>query len=425
MRNACALLGLLTVGCLTTPPRPGGAGDGGSDGGGKNVDAGPLEPWPADLAFREYAVARIDDDNKDDLLVINNGDDPATRGVYVLLGRDDDMFGLGWNTFIATDPVRPMRVDARDVQGADGTDVLVVGRTDPAGELFLLVHDGAQAPSYPDSWARFLGTDNANGTTNPYHVTGGDLDGDSLVDIVAGNIFQPFHVEMTEWSMAGLEAARLYPIPPRMGEGAWSDVITAGLHVIDPSRSDLVFARQNGHSQIYGGDNVLEPPPTDFDFTNSGESSVYVEIANLDADPRPEVVAGSGTQIRTWFVEPIASPDFDEPAGLPEIFEILVADLNRNGAPEIVTLGRDPTPAMHVVRDVVVDRIMGTTIWPLESSVLADCPTFTPTHLVYGDFDGDLLVEVLAIAPDGEFVCRRLVVADASAELEPCGMRCL
>ena len=268
---------------------------------------------------RGVAVGDLNGDGKPDLATANF----ETNTVSVLLGNGDGTFGARTDFGAGPDPAA---IAIADVNRDGKLDLVVVNETTaevPAGGSFvngtvsvLLGNgDGTFGPK----------TDFGTGKL-PISVGIGDLDGDGDLDLVVGNSYSHTVSVLLGNGDGGFAPKSDLGIPG--GSVALADLNADG-------KPDLVVG-SGGIAILLGNGDGTFGPRTDY------EGGPLVSVGDMNSDGKPDLVAGTGGNASTVSVR-LGNGDGtfgakqDFLLGTHYVRLVAIADLNGDGAPDVVT----------------------------------------------------------------------------------------
>jgi hypothetical protein len=311
---------------------------------------------------RSVAVADINTDGKPDLVVVNKTDSTAS----ILLGNGDGTFQAQLTSYVGSSP---NAVAVADVNG-DGKEDLVVAdgsRTYPGNVPVLLGNrDGTFQPA-----VKF------NTGANPYSVAVADLNDDGRLDIVAINErSNTASVLLGDVPMV-LSINRASPPGPITSDSSVTYMVTFNEPVtgVDPTDFSLALNGVTAKTPV-----IVNGSGAVYSVTVNGVSGYGTLGLNLvdhgtikDLDGNPLQPAGVvAFQPQQTFVATSVATGTRIPA-------VVVADLNRDGKPDLVVVDTN---------DNMVDVLLGNGNGTFESPQ-AFAVGAHPEFLAVGDIIGD------------------------------------
>jgi hypothetical protein len=443
---------LAVSGCLSTPgPNETDAGRGSGDASTTTDASSSDAPTATDASTGTDAIAvgmgtsfppamtdvditgawsgDLNGDQVDDVLLLSDTGDPASAGVYVLLGQLDS--GVPeYHQFLASGTEAPLAVTATQLDGVGALDIVVYDvqydSMDPADSLAYL-------RAYIGAGVTFTEPPVEN------HVTAVQLDewkprtpGEE-VKMIAARI--DVNATAPGFAVVHHRGAFVLTIP------SWSNFNwqqTAPEVLIDEGCSglgavpndtnpvdDLIlwtdqapevrWLVNDGHG-AFARSNVLAAPPAPDE----------AQLFDMDGVDPLDVVGYLDTGIQAIPTDDVADPNGSFLDGQSYISnmdgfrEILVMDTNQPGIderPEIIVASADcegPTtdPCLLMIRNAYIHTASGE-LRTDQSWVRYFLPAgFVPDAVVHGDFDGDAVDEVVIFSSDGSQDCVR--IADAT-----------
>jgi hypothetical protein len=324
-------------------------------------------PITSDLnQSKSMALGDVDGDGDLDLVVGNDGDGAGEVNRLYL----NDGAGDPWDTVSGIDIVAADAHDSYD---------MLLGDVDRDGDLDLIAINHGNFPSGEpnrlylndgsgDPWDTLGGVDITSDVSSSQSGALGDVNGDGYLDLVVGNL-------------AGPAVKRLYlndgsgdPWDTVSGVNITADIIrttSVALGDVDGDGDlDLVAGAINDPggevNRLYLNDGSGDPWDTASGVVISADSHVThsVALADIDADGDLDMVAGNananspGAVNRLYFNNGTTSPfagvqGIDITSETLMTKEILVADVNGDGALDIVTSNMESDPNRLYVRDTV------------------------------------------------------------------------
>lgn len=427
------VLAVVASGCLGDPSPPGADMDDAavrdaaildaalSDGAaldGPEADALPpggasFPPGDITVNLIASAVADIDGDGRDDLLLANDTGDDATRGVFVLLGGTDRQLDR-YHAYLEVGDAIPVAVTAADLNGDDAVEVIVFGRIADTVTGRLLVFPGAGGGAFGAPMTRdtphALYTDEYRLAT----VTTGAFAGNDNLDIAIGSNSAVAVLTVDAWdALFGTNSFTLIEFTDENPNHILG-VAPAGTSA---TRDDLVIAQvgwvtlvDNGGDGAFDGARHTNPLPIT---ALSGAT-----IAQLD-DTGAADVLGNGLVVG----ERVGAVLVDSAGGAAyrgELTDVLYYDamrvlaLDADPRPDVVVLTRGPLRFrlhLNLAFDAAPepDALVFTTTRPdfdPELEGVADAVSFQ-----VGQFDGDAPLELYAHTATGAAVCVEVLAA--------------
>ncbi len=318
------------------------------------------------------AVGDINEDGFPDLVTANSG----ANTISVLLGSGTGTFGSAVSYSVGTSP---RAVAIGDFNGDARPDIAVANSGSNTVSLLVGAGDGtfAAAVSSP-----------VGGT--PVAIAIGDIDGDGNADIVTAN-----NSTNDETVLLG------------NGNGTFRSALTAGAGVGPSSiaigdvnadgKADLLVANGggNGIAVLLGnGDGTFRGRTDALGVTPSGPDQVWVTIADLNGDGRPDMVAAisasNSVSVRLGNGDGTFGTAVIYAAGsTPE--NVLIADLNRDGKPDLVFADYN---------DSTVTVLLATGGGAFAPAVSYPAGS-GPQALALGDLNGDGKLDIVVANIDG------------------------
>lgn len=461
---------MLTTGCLSVPgpadgPRDaavdagpsadggdGGDGDGGGDGGVACTARPPGTPSvfaPTPAGLRPGAVADLNCDGRDDLLLLNIPRTSQSQGVYVMLGRPQGV-GSVHDGFLPTGSAEPYHVMASDFTADGRLDLLVLAGEDSGGTpdndravLFAFEASGAGPASFtargrveltPAGFPNF-----APSYYLPCHLARAQLDDDPALELVITDYDGIVTAEVTSFAPLALADVREVPVPvAAIGGANWNALQVQPIPSrLAPGRQDLIVQTQwvtiilangSGGLALVGSSFV----PSTADSPGFGGGMYFL---NLDGGDMPDVFGVGGDGAGAVLLESGQATRVDwrflasSSLGLPDrkVDWSGVGPLGGDARADLVLLDRDEMAGGPARLLLLTD--LGVVLSPpsvgaqaaLSRSFAAPQP-LRPDTVIVGDFDGVPPAEVVAI--DGQtpaITCVRVAAGGAALEACPAG----
>ncbi len=407
---AMLLLGAGCLGDLDKPDAPdGGSIDGspGGDGGG-DPDAGDTVQLPGDVAIRiTTLVADLNGNGAPDLVLLNDPQTVADRGVLVYFDRREDFFAAP-DQFLPTDELHPLVAAVGDFVGGAALDLMVVANDDSAAP-YVFAFEGSGQSTFSQVVERgFPGravSAGSVGDETPVFATRAFVVGshDQSPGLVFGDSDQALYVSVPDWTMV------------TASDDVSIDVGTTTMNVALPipsaedDRNDLLVLDNQGgfwltnNGSVSGG---FQTGPASSALWENNNRAFFV--FDIEGDGIPDFMTLDQMQLHvgalSWaaddltvdvrlmdpapsfgdsFGDSLFAADIDGEAGM----DLLVLDDVKPGSPDDEHFG------LHVARNIMnVDSDTISTASgdiDVESSFVGD-----PTRVVAGDFDRDGTVEV-------------------------------
>jgi len=397
-----------------------GDGDAGADGA--SLRRYPPSSNPAVLTLRALAVADLDGDGAEDL-VVSNALETTTRGVFVFPGRrgfDVDAFGSYLRTSARALDLTPAFAD-----GDDRLDLVTVGRDRIAGVLGLLeVHLARGAPLEFAAPLLFQweleGFPDGGGTlpdAPPVRVIARDVTRDDVVDFVVADTTRIAFLSPTCFEPVAFAQSVATPLSLSSPMTGIVDV-----HFV-PARGAIddrivVFGRER--LSIFEVPFTPGVPPSPvvtgaLPFADADADRIGSATADTDGDGLRELLVYAGDSLHAVTLEAvptITTMDLDS-FTLDNDFDALhVLDVNGNAAPDVVLLDSNALPNLGTSSLVLVldlftrEDALESPIAPVSHKLERG---FDPELIAAGDFDGeDDDLEIVVFDVDGAAACVRL-----------------
>jgi hypothetical protein len=324
----------------------------------------PFEPLSVGLLPRAVAVADVNGDGKPDLVVAQGYLNPSSGklydvGVSVLLGRGDGTFAPPQTIALAFNPysvaVADVNGDGRpDIVVTEGTFNPTTGNWDNNG-VSVLLGRGDGTFRHPQTFAL---------KSHVVAVAVADVNGDGKPDLVVANP-GTYNPTTNRFDNGGVDVLLgrsdgTFGPPQTFDAGFYGTSSVAVADVNGDGRPDIVTGGAFGISVLPGnGDGTFGPPQTlesnapSQNSHNPGRFSPHsVAVADVNGDGKPDiVVAGSpstfvaGGNYENFTLSVLlgnGEGTFQKPQTLPvdtALYSVVVADVNGDGRPDIVTGG--------------------------------------------------------------------------------------
>ncbi len=434
------------VGCLSDPDAASRAdaadhgadaavGRGDADPGADAMPAGPGTAFPpvgTEVNIEAGAVADVNGDGVDDLLLASRTGFASSNGVYVLLGQA----GVGvpdFHEFFGTGAHEPLAVGAGAIGAANGLDVvaLVVDYGDPKVEfdnetIVQAYARGADGRFDATPFTRDIGV--GDGCPLPRFedkrgaiAVGRFVPGADLPAVAVGHdhgvcVVQAEAFSALAWQMAGRTAvgpdyivSELLPVPSDM----------SGLDdLLAPSELAGRWYRNDGAGGFVTAEQATAGGMRRAAFVDLDGNDPVDMIGIRQVGLIAHVVATPGNDVALPFRGDQNLSGF--PGGLSHV-AVVEADDGGDARPDVLLAsggcdGADPTgaPCVAMFRNVYADGAA------LETDVATEVrsypASFRPAHLFVGDFDGDDIEDILVFSVDGRAECLRAT----GGKLQPC-----
>jgi hypothetical protein len=286
--------------------------------------------WPVDVA-----VADVNRDGKPDVLSVN------------LFGGDVTVFlGTGTGTFTSAPSIQvgsgPADLSLADLNADGRLDMVVVNSDIDSISLYYGNGTGGFTPA---------GAPTLDTTQTPSRMASADINGDGKLDFVVSV------------AGAGFVAGT---VRPYLGDG--SGGFTAGTPVtvgISPRGLDIADLNGDGKLDIavpnFNGSTVtvlLGDGAGGFSATGASPIAVgtrpnTVKIADINGDGKPDLTVANGDSNNFTVLLNDGSAGFTAAAGSPfaldsSVNDLAVADINRDGKPDVVTVNGDTSPSVSI-----------------------------------------------------------------------------
>jgi len=431
------------AGCLSKPPRPAEDVDAapGSDGGPSGDGGpGPVEgSFAADAVIGvQHAVARLDGDGRDDLVLLGRLTAAGPDGIFIVLGRDD-RFLAGYDEFLPLpESATPYAIEVSDFLGGAALDLLVLARA-LQGDAAILAYEGhgdgtfAEHPlTGPATTLMLQGTLESPVPTYIFTArTGGDVRG-----FVYGSIDDAFTVKLPSWSAIDLHEAVPRRLPLPTGDSGAVQGMTRVPSASDGFDDFLEVRSGDVHWLVADGTGLWREGPI-VSFGNPARRSVA--FADLDGSGTVDAAAIFGHHLDfAMTIYPaggnpprIGVRTFSEEPNLAdaETEAMYVGDLVGAAAPELLLLDAAPpmpTSGLRLYADLHpsgVDQIVPD--YDGDDDDYLRLVSGARNRLLVGDFDGDGAKDIypLNLAPKQEEpICFRALIDALTTR--PCLVLC-
>ncbi|MGD8396681.1 MAG: C25 family cysteine peptidase, partial [Candidatus Eiseniibacteriota bacterium] len=225
-------------------------------------------------------VCNLDEDPEPEIVFAVNIADDNSGGIYAI-NTDDGSFVPGWPVFTG-EPGFPSQVTASpaaaDLDG-DGVTELVIAAERDEGTLYVLRNDGSVQPGWPKLVPSFSPNSRA-----PSPVVA-DVDGDQELDVIYADTAGQLHI----WDRDGIELPG-FPVTysTLLTQTSESTPVVANVDA-DP-RPEILFGDETGRLHAYNHDGTLV---AGFPIQTGGEVRGTPAIWDADSDNLIEVVLAS------------------------------------------------------------------------------------------------------------------------------------
>ncbi|MEN1729099.1 MAG: putative Ig domain-containing protein, partial [Pseudomonadota bacterium] len=366
-----------------------------------NSNGGPSGGW-------QPLIGQLDDDPAAEIIVHD-----STATVTRIEAFDGDTGAQEWERSFGNREVGPSNEGEpalADIDLDGRPEILFVGG-DPDSfptrflRLYALEHDGSlkwiseSLPKQGYDPTRDEIRNQANGDIFDSAISVADLDGDGMPEIIvaSGGEFTQFHV----WDANGRKLDYAFNPGPRKSNSA--------------PRVNVVDLDLDGEYEVLVGNTAFtregEVIWSRDDVPDNGESYTFLQVANLDNDPFPELVRRPGRSLRNDVVAwnhdgtDLWEYDFDGSSSAFTWSPLTIADFNNDGQAEVLTASNQSEDQFDVLNGAD-----GTILWS------KDVPTGRAGATVF-DLDRDGFNEVVFIDDlsnlhiwDGRDGTERLVV---------------
>ncbi len=443
MKRALATTFVLSLlaGCLGDLVKPagrdGGPDDDGGAGDGGSPDAATPGEWPDDLAVRiTTLVDKINDNERPDLVLLNDPDTPEDRGVLVLFDRPGGFFDAP-DAFLSTQTVHPLVATTGDFLGGAPIDIMVVGQRDTDDAPFVIGFENNGDGTFTRRLlqalpGRAITAGSVESPTPAFAARTYIRDSSAAPPgLVFGDSQDALYLSVPEdWSVvrAGDEVS--------LDAAVSSETMNVAVPIpsMQADRNDLLVLDNQGAAWlsntgiVEGGYQLEQNLNALWDNNNRA-----VFVFDFDADDILDFMTldqmkldvghvkwSSSLELDVRHLTP--SPSFGDSFG----DALFAADIDGVSGMDLLVLDNvaaSTTFGIHVARNVEDDADDPIAIVPRSGSIDV-IATYTghPTRLVAGDFDGDGTVEVWAF--DSSLGFKRCLVARVHGAdelaLDPC-----
>ncbi len=454
----------LLTGCLSVPPPRAGGADAGSDGphrdgssrdapltDGPSADAPPLGPgseWPPigmRLALRPGAVADLDGDGHDDLVLLNPSGDAGSQGLFVFMGRPHSVVRV-YDTFVPTGDARPLGATLAQLGGDGRADLLVMAATrsttgGPYDGVALVAFEGTGRGGFTERGRAALPGLTAD--PDPWFgrafATVGHFRSDGAAEIVVGAVGDMVTgtvavVSLDAWSPFAVGAPRPLAFPTGLGRVAWRAAGALALRA-PTGRDDLFVADNQFVVWFQSTPSGLLTASTSNSFSRLGAGYQWSQPAPFPGDTTASLWGGGANQIGATRIDLAAATSQMEPFAIGEdmdkiriggdLAHFVVAELDGDaaGLVDVAALGHSQPAELRVYPNPVPHReqvIIGTPLLladtPIALTLTAPDPV-APEWLLTGSFSAPRQVLTLD-ASSGRMGCYRI----EGGTLVRCGM---
>lgn len=391
---------VLLLGCLSEPPFP--------------EWQGLAFPPDGEINLRSGYVVDLDYDGWDDIVLLNETGDPATQGFFVLLGRDGADGSL-YDAFVNTPDVQPYAVLVAQLGGGEDYDILIYGEGNDRGRL--VAYPEASPATFDDPLSITMGSTQPIplGGSQPAFISLGDYDTvDGKLEIVFGHEEGVFIGGIHEWG----EDFRLNELYTLSEPGVpWGDTYVSGaiLEGTAPVQDILVAQRERVTWYANGGDGSFT---SDMHTTAVTAPGLWaVDYADINGDGRKDVFA-VGNYAVSVYVPAAGATDgthyllYDDGTTGEnddgELDGIAALQINDDPRPDIVIMERANEATSDNFIKLYADVSIQGSMMVADEEVLQELGSFEPRTMVYGDFDGDGVGELIVFDALGNSQCFEL-----------------
>lgn len=391
------------LGCLSEPPEP-------------EWQGAAFPPAGATVDLRSGYVTDFDYDGFDDIVLLNATGDPNTQGFFVLLGRDTSD-GTLYDSFIATPDVQPYAALAADLGGGDDPDVIIYGESDGRGQL--VAYTDASPATFEAPLVLTLGNSQPApaGGSQPAFISLGDYDTvDGENEIVFGHANGVFISSIDQWD----DEFRLNEVYSLSEPGlAWGDTDAVGaiLEGTPPTQDILVPQQEQVTWYANGGDGSFTSDIHNTAITAPGMT--HVDYADINGDGRKDVfavgsfavsvyvpAAGATDGARYLLYDDGTTGENDD----GELDGIAAVQVDEDSRPDIVIMERANSSMSDNFIKLYANVSIDNGMMVADEEVLQDLGSFEPQLMVFGDFDGDEVGELIVFDARGNSQCYELKV---------------
>ncbi len=386
--RAAALGVCFVAACLSAPERPG-------------------DDLPAVRYIRyQLKVADLNDDDRDDLILLNSPGAGEPAAVWIVLGRSSGFLTIVDHELSIGDlePVALAVGDFMDGASPDAPDLAVLAR-EAAGGGTLIVYPGDGMGGFGAPLSKALPEFQVGGGTvempEPVFVTLAKIRGMADQDVVIGDLDEVYYVAPTEWTAGELATAPVTRV--EYTGGTANEALAAHSETAD--RDDLLLVENQKVLWYRNTGSGLETMPVlDDDAFDNGARTT--RLFDLDEDDLPEIAttwSGGVTEVAftSYDGSPavrdlVLDPNFELPDAQGD--DLWLGDLDGNGDPDLVVVDDIRMGANASMTSIqIAGNLTEADLMIVSTGSEYATRIFDATgarRLAVGDFDGDGRIEI-------------------------------